>query len=86
MLTIIYNFMAFVSRYYRFRLVDREPSENRVSVFRTELLICMDDYKMNINIDPEDAQELSILTHIFRAIIKNASPVPRIPADGALVT
>ena len=56
MLTIIYDFMAFVSRYYRFRLIDREPSEYRVSVFRTELLICMDDYKTDINIDPVDVQ------------------------------
>ena len=32
------------------------------------------------------SKTFSILTDIFRAIIKNASPIPRIPADGALVT
>ena len=86
MLTIIYDFMAFVSKYYRFRLGAREPSEFRMTIYRDELLGCISDFSTEIQIDPENAHEFIAMIAIFEAIIKNASPIPRLPADGALVT
>ena len=85
LLTIIYDFMAFTSLYLRTRLNMKEPSLYRLSFSRNSLLECVDDFPEHISIDPENAQEFTALTEIFRAIIKNASPIPRLPADGAVI-
>ena len=84
-LTIIYDFMAFISLYLRSRLGIKEPSLYRLSHFRNDLLQCDDDFPEHISIDPDNAQEFTALTEIFRAIIKNASPIPLLPADGSVI-
>ena len=81
-LTIIYDFMAFISLYLRSRLGIEEPSLHRLSHFRNDLLQCVDDFPEHITIDPDNAQVFTALTEIFRALIKNASPIPRMPANG----
>ena len=85
MLTIIYDFMAFTSKYYRFRLNSKPASVSRLSVYRDELLRCIADYSNHINIDNENALEFEALKEIFRAVIKNASPIPHLPADGNII-
>ena len=85
MLTIIYDFMAFTSLYYRFRLNYKPASVSRLSVYRDELLRCIADYSNHINIDNESALEFEALKEIFRAVIKNASPIPHLPADGNVI-
>ena len=61
MLTIIYDFMAFISLYYRFRLNYKPASVNRLSAYRDELLRCIADYSNHINIDNEIAVEFEAL-------------------------
>ena len=61
MLTIIYDFMAFISLSYRFRLNYKPASVNRLSAYRDELLRCIADYSNHINIDNEIAVEFEAL-------------------------
>lgn len=82
MLTITYDFMAFISLYLRFRLGTKEPSLLRLTGFRNELHQCVAEFSDHIDIDPDNAQEFITFWEIFKAIIKNASPTPRMPANG----
>ena len=82
MLTIIYDFMAFSSQYYRRNLAHRDPTPERMAPLRSALLEGINMLSETARPSDDYIIEFRNLIEIFKAIAHDAIPLPSMPIPG----
>ena len=81
-LTIIYDFMAFTSQFYRSSILNKSPCPTRMVEPRRLLTRSIYIIKLNAQVDEAHKQDFSDMMAIFLAIADNAAPIPVMPSAG----
>jgi hypothetical protein len=85
-LTIIYDFMAFTSAFYRASLQDHAPHPQNMAKIRDILITTLLTMTHKEDLVPhKHLQEFSDLLEIFIAVAENAAPTPVTQPDGTVL-
>lgn len=86
LLTIIYDFMAFTSAFYRASLQDHAPHPHNLAKIRDILITTLLTMSHKEDLVPyEHLQEFTDLLEIFVAVAENAAPTPVTQPDGTVL-